>query len=105
MSKKSPIFATKVGLDCIKLEIIKYMEKEKMQEVYNILSQYRSEYYGSSGKAQSKIEESVRLYGDRLPGDLYYKLNQGSASGLFRPAFFQGDLDRSLRILEEGLGK
>jgi hypothetical protein len=80
---------------------MQYMDKEELQSVYNTLSRYRSEYYNSSGKAQSKIEESVRLYGDRLPGDLYCKLNQGSASGLFRPAFFQGDLDRSLRILEE----
>lgn len=82
-----------------------YMNKEELQSVYNTLSRYRSEYYGSSGKAKSRIEESVRLYGDRIPGDLYCKLNQGSASGLFRPAFFLGDLDRSLRILEEELGK
>lgn len=81
------------------------MEKEELQSVYNTLSRYRSEYYGSSGKAQSKIEESVRMYSDRLPGDLYSKLNQGSASGLFKPAFFRGDLDRSLQILEEELGK
>lgn len=82
-----------------------YMEKQELQSVYNTLSRYRSEYYGSSGKAQSRIEESVRLYGDRLPGELYCKLNQGSASGLFRPAFFRGDLDRSLRIIEEELTK
>lgn len=81
------------------------MGKEKMQEVYNTLSQYRSEYYSSSGKAQSRIEECVRVYANTLPWDLYVMLNQGSACGLFRPAFFQGDLDRSLRILEEELGK
>lgn len=79
------------------------MDKEELQSVYNTLSRYRSEYYGSSGKAQSRIEESVRLFGDSLPGDLYYRLNQGKASGLFRPAFFQRDLDSSLRILEEEL--
>lgn len=82
-----------------------YMEKEELQSVYNTLSRYRSEYYSSSGRNQSRIEESVRLYGDRLPGELYCKLNQGSASGLFRPAFFRGDLDRSLRIIEEELTK
>lgn len=81
------------------------MEKEKMQEVYNTLSQYSREYYGSSGRVRSRIEESVRLYANTLPGDLYVMLNQGSASGLFRPAFFQGDLARSLRILEEEQGK
>lgn len=81
------------------------MEKDKIQEVYNTLSQYSREYYGSSGRAQSRIEESVRMYANTLPGDLYATLNQGSASGLFRSAFFQGDLDRSLRILEEELGK
>jgi len=81
------------------------MDKEKLQSVYNTLSQYRSEYYGSSGRNQSRIEESVRMYANTLPGDLYFKLNQESASGLFRPAFFKGDLDRSLTILEEELGR
>ncbi len=81
------------------------MEKEKMQEVYNTLFQYSREYYGSSGRTRSRIEDSVRMYANTLPGDLYETLNQESASGLFRPAFFQGDLDRSLRILEEELGK
>ena len=81
------------------------MEKGEMQEVYNTLSQYSREYYGSSGRTRSRIEESVRMYANTLPGDLYATLNQESASGLFRPAFFQGDLDRSLRILEDKLGK
>lgn len=81
------------------------MDKEKLQSVYNTLSRYRSEYYSSSGKAQSRIEESVRMYANTLSGDLYVTLNQESASGLFRPAFFQGDLDKSLRIIEEKLGK
>jgi len=81
------------------------MNKEELQSVYNTLSSYRSEYYDASGRTQSRIEESVRLYAEALPGDLYVKLNQGCASGLFRPTFFQGDLDRSLTILEEELGK
>ena len=81
------------------------MDKEKLRSVYNTLSQYRSEYYGSSGRTQSRIEESVRMYAETLPGDLYVQLNQGSASGLYRPGFFKGDLDRSLSILEEELGK
>ena len=81
------------------------MNKEELQSVYNTLSSYRSEYYGASGRTQSRIEESVRLYAETLPGDLYARLNQESASGLFKPAFFQGDLDRSLSILEEELGK
>jgi hypothetical protein len=65
------------------------MDKEELQSVYNTLSRYRSEYYGSNGRAQSRIEESVRLYAETLPGDLYVKLNQESASGLFRPFFFK----------------
>ena len=81
------------------------MDKEKLQLVYNTLSRYRIEYYGSNGKARSRIEESVRLFAETLPVDLYVKLNQGSASGLFRPAFFQRDIDRSLTILEEELGR
>lgn len=81
------------------------MDKEELQSVYNTLSRYRSEYYGSNVKAQSRIEESVRMYLLPLSGDLYATLNQENASGLFRPAFFQGDLDRSLRIIEKELGK
>lgn len=81
------------------------MDRVKLQSVYNSLSRYRSEYYGSIGRAQSRIEDSVRMYAETLPGELYLELNQGSASGLFKPAFFQKDLDRSLRILEEKLGK
>ena len=81
------------------------MDREKLQSVYTTLSRYRSEYYGVSGRTQSKIEESVRLYAETLSGDLYARLNQGSASGLYRPAFFQEDLDRSLSILEEELRK
>lgn len=59
------------------------MKKEKLLSVYNTLSRYSSEYYGSSGKAQSRIEENVRMYANTLSGDMYCKLNQGSASGLF----------------------
>lgn len=79
------------------------MEKEQLQLVYDILSQYRREYYGSYGSAQSQIEKRVQSFGETLPDDLYLKLNQGSASGLFRPAFFCEDLDRSLSILEKEL--
>ena len=50
------------------------MDKEELQSVYNTLSRYRSEYYASSGKAQLRIEKSVRLCGDRIPGDLYCKV-------------------------------
>lgn len=81
------------------------MDKEKLQSVYNNLSRYRSEYYGASGRVQSRVEEQVRAYVQTLPGELYVKMNQESASGLFKPAFFQGDLDRSLSILEKKLEK
>lgn len=39
-----------------------------MQEVYNTLSQYGREHYGSSGRVQSRIEESVRMYANTLSG-------------------------------------
>lgn len=81
------------------------MEKDQLLSVYNTLSRYRREYIGASEKKQSKIEESVRKYAETLPGDLYIRLNQGSANGLFRATFFQGDIDRSLCILEKELGK
>jgi len=81
------------------------MNKEDLQSVYNTLSQYRRGYCGSIVRTRSRIEDSIKMYANTLLGDLYATLNQERASGLFRPAFFQGDLDRSLRILEEELGK
>jgi len=77
------------------------MEKKELQSVYNTLSQYWRDYYGSNANTQSRIEDSVRSYANTLPDDLYVKMNQGSASGLFRSSFFQGDLERSLRIIKE----
>lgn len=85
--------------------MVENMNKEKIQSVYNTLSRNRSEYYGANSKTQSWIEESVRLYAETIPGDLYARLNQESASCLFMPTFFKGDRDRSLRILEEEHGK
>ena len=79
------------------------MEKEEIQSVYNTLFQYWRDYDGASSKIQSKIEKSARMYADSLPDEIYLTLNQGSARGLFRSAFFQGDLERSLAILEEEL--
>ena len=81
------------------------MDKEDLQSIYNTLSRFKREYYGSSGRTQSNIEERVRMFAQTLPGDLYVRLNQGSAIGLYRSSFFQGDLDRSLSILEKEIGK
>ena len=80
------------------------MDKEELQRIYNTLSRFRNEYYGANSLTKSRIEESVKMYINTLPGNLYLKLNQGSASGLCRSTFFQGDLDRSLQIIEEELG-
>lgn len=82
-----------------------HMDKKYLQSVYNTLNQYRNEYYCSSGRNQARIEESVRLFGDTLPEDVYEMSNPGSASGFFKPAFFQGDLEHSLSILEKELNK
>ena len=35
------------------------MEEDIVQEVYNTLSQYSREHYGSSGEVQSRIEGKV----------------------------------------------
>lgn len=80
------------------------MEKEVLQSIYNTLYRYWREYYGTSVKIQSEIEETVRLYANTIPGDLYLILNQGSASGLFKHGHFLEDMERSLHILEKELG-
>lgn len=80
-------------------EYIMEIEENKMKSILADLERYRSEYYSASGRTRERIADNVRCYGNNLPDELYFELNQNSASGLFKPGFFESDLDRSINIL------
>ena len=82
------------------------MDKEYLIGVYNYLNEQGDNYYLAVKKSQkADIEDRIRLYSKSLNGDLYIKLNEGRASGLFEPGFFKSDLSRSLTILKDLLDK
>ena len=86
-------------------EYIMEIEENKMKSILADLERYRSEYYSASGRTRERIADNVRCYGNNLPDELYLELNQNSASGLFKPGFFESDLDRSISILSGLLAK
>lgn len=81
------------------------IEKNKLERILSDLERYRSDYNSSSGRAREKVADNVRCYGNNLPDELYFELNQNSASGLFKPGFFESDLDRSIGLLSDMLNK
>lgn len=84
-------------------ENIMEIEKIKLKSFLADLERYRSDYYSASGRARDRIADNVRCYGNTLPDELYFELNQNSADGLFRQGFFESDLDRSISILSKML--
>lgn len=80
------------------------IEEKRLKRVLADFEKFRSEYYSTSGRARDRIVDSVRRYGDNLPDELYFELNQNNASGLFRNGFFETDLDRSIGLLSAMLG-
>ncbi len=75
------------------------IEEYRLKNILADLERYRSEYYSANGRARDRIADNVRSYGDNLPDELYFELNQNNASGLFRHGFFESDLDRSISLL------
>lgn len=79
------------------------MEKEYLQGVFNYLNEKYNEHYLAKNSQKGIIESQVRSYAKNINTELYTHLNEGSATGLFEPGFFQNDLSRSLKVLKEML--
>lgn len=78
------------------------MDKDYLKSVYRFLDEKYSSYCSINKKsAKSTIEDSVRTFSHGINDELYLELNEGRANGLFEHGFFESDLSRSLRILEE----
>ena len=81
------------------------IEENRVKSILADLERYRSEYYSAGGRARESVADNVRCYGNNLPDELYFELNQNSASGLFRHGFFESDLDLSINLLSDMLDK
>ena len=81
------------------------IEKNKLKRILSDLERYKSEYYSATGRTRERIADNVRCYCNNLPDELYFELNQNSASGLFRHGFFESDLDSSISLLSDMLDK
>lgn len=82
------------------------MDKDYLQGVYDYLNEQGDNYYLAVKKSQkAAIEDRIRSYSKNLNDELYIKLNEDRASGLFQPGFFESDLSRSLTMLKGLLDK
>lgn len=71
------------------------------EQIYRDLYDFRTKYFFAKGKEKNRIENDVRLYAEGIDDEIYLEINNGAASGLFKSAFFESDLDRALTILEK----
>lgn len=71
------------------------------EQIYCDLYDFRTKYFFAKGKEKNRIENDVRLYAEGIDDEIYLEMNNGAASGLFKSAFFESDLDRALTILEK----
>lgn len=76
---------------------------EKAKEYLAYLDEKYTEWYTSNKKERSRIEDEIRTVADMWDDTIYICLNQGRASGLFEPGFFESDLRRSLQILKQAI--
>ena len=78
------------------------MDKDYLKSVHRFLEEKYSLYHSTNRESdKSAIENSVRTFSHGINDELYSKLNEGCVTGLFEHGFFDSDLSRSLRILDE----
>lgn len=80
------------------------MDSEKLKQYLEYLSDKHEEYNLATNKRQKEaIRDRVLFYGDNMDDEIYAYLNNDAANGLFRRSFFEGDLEKSIRLLEEAI--
>jgi hypothetical protein len=74
---------------------------DKLIGICQVLESYYQDYMRSYKKSdKNRIENYVRNYLKTLPGELYLELNEGAASGLCKPGFFESDLSKCIKKLK-----
>ena len=77
------------------------MKMNNREEIYSYLKQYDREYsLAKNSEERDRIENNVRNFAEGLDDEIYLELNNNAASGLFAPGFFESDMDKSLRQLQ-----
>ena len=77
-------------------------DKEKAAEYLTYLDWKYMEWLSHPKKKdRSVIENEIRTVANLWDDTIYIVLNQGRASGLFEPSFFQSDIQRSLSLLRK----
>ena len=76
-------------------------EEAEPEEIYSYLKQYDREYsLAKNSEERDRIENNVRNFAEGIDDEIYLELNNNAASGLFAPGFFESDMDKSLRQLQ-----
>lgn len=77
------------------------IEKKELQRHLDNLNELWGRYYTADAKTKKEIRGNAYMHGNRLPDDLYITLNNGAASGLFSYDFFESDVSRASKMLED----
>lgn len=82
------------------------IDKEKAIQYLEYLDRMYTEWYTHPKKKdRSRIENEIRTTANCWDDTIYIWLNNGNASGLFEPGFFESDLRRSIQMLKEYITK
>lgn len=78
------------------------IDKEKAIQYLEYLDRMYSEWYTHPKKKdRTQIENEIRNTANFWDDTIYIWLNNGNASGLFEPGFFESDIKRALSLLKE----
>lgn len=78
------------------------MDKNDLKQILDFLVESKKRYNVAFDRSSKRrIEDSVFHYGKRLNDDIYLLLSEERGTGLFKPAFFQSDLDNSISIIKK----
>ena len=78
------------------------IDKTKAIQYLKYLDEKYTEWYTHPKKKdRDRIEKEVRYMANIWDDTIYIWLNEGRASGLFEPGFFESDLIRSIQMLRE----
>ena len=78
------------------------IDKVKAAQYLEYLEGKYTEWYTHPKKKdRERIENDIRSMVNHWDDTIYIWLNEGRASGLFEPGFFQSDLMRSMQMLRE----
>lgn len=71
------------------------------KDILSYLADIDNEYNSKRNESQkNRIEDRARIFLNSIDNGIYLKLNNGKASGLCSPSFFQSDLDHCIVNLD-----